>query len=160
MCWIRTFGRKDPGRKTKMEWKNHFRLSWSSKAVLLHSKCAYTLSHSVMSDSVIHVTHQPPLSMGILQASILEWGAMPSSRGSFQPKDQTQVSHTAGGFFTRWATTTNFTLSYYTDKIMLMRTKEQEGTSTWHFHKTYGRWPPQNFSPTLPHPTSVKFLGV
>ena len=27
--------------------------------------------------------HQAPLSMGILQATILEWVAMPSSRGTF-----------------------------------------------------------------------------
>jgi len=45
-----------------------------------------------------------PLSMGILQARILEWVAMPSSRGSSQPRDQTQVSHIAGGFLTVWAT--------------------------------------------------------
>ena len=31
---------------------------------------------------------------------------MPSSRGSSQPRDQTQVSHTAGGFFITWATST------------------------------------------------------
>ena len=37
---------------------------------------------------------------GILQARILEWVAMPSSRGSPQPRDQTQVSHIAGRFFT------------------------------------------------------------
>ena len=37
---------------------------------------------------------------GILQARILEWVAFPVSRGSFQPRDRTQVSHTAGGFFT------------------------------------------------------------
>ena len=30
--------------------------------------------------------------MGILQARILEWVAMPSSNGSSQPKDQTQAS--------------------------------------------------------------------
>ena len=41
---------------------------------------------------------------GILQARILEWVAMPSSRGSSQPWDQTQVSHTASRFFTVWAT--------------------------------------------------------
>ena len=46
------------------------------------------------------VAHQDPLSMGILQARILEWMAMLSSRGSFQPKDQTQVSLIAGRFFT------------------------------------------------------------
>ena len=49
------------------------------------------------------VARQAPLSMGILQARILGWAAMPSSRGSSQPRDQTQVSHIAGGFFTSWA---------------------------------------------------------
>ena len=34
------------------------------------------------------VAHQAPLSLGILQARILEWVAMPSSRGSSQPRDQ------------------------------------------------------------------------
>ena len=38
--------------------------------------------------------------MEILQARILEWVAMPSSGGSSQPKDQTQVSHIVDGFFT------------------------------------------------------------
>ena len=37
---------------------------------------------------------------GILQARILEWVAVPFSRGSSQPRDRTQVSHIAGGFFT------------------------------------------------------------
>ena len=41
----------------------------------------------------------------ILEARILEWVAMPSSRESSPPRDQTQVSCTAGGFFTIWATT-------------------------------------------------------
>ena len=45
-----------------------------------------------------------PLSMGILQVRILEWVAMPSSRGSSQPKDQTCISWIAGRFFTNWAT--------------------------------------------------------
>ena len=44
------------------------------------------------------VSHQAPLSMGILQARILEWVAMSSSRGSSQPKDQTQVSLIANYF--------------------------------------------------------------
>ena len=41
---------------------------------------------------------------GILQARILEWVAVPFSRGSSQPGDRTQVSHIAGGFFISWAT--------------------------------------------------------
>jgi len=36
---------------------------------------------------------------GILQARRLEWVAFPFSRGSSQPRDPTQVSHMAGGFF-------------------------------------------------------------
>ena len=41
---------------------------------------------------------------GILQAVILEWVAVPFSRWSFQPRNWTQVSSIAGGFFTNWAT--------------------------------------------------------
>ena len=41
---------------------------------------------------------------GILQATILEWVAMPFSRGSSQPRERTQVSHIAGEFFTIWIT--------------------------------------------------------
>ena len=41
---------------------------------------------------------------GILSARILERVAMPSSRGSSQPRDWTQVSCTAGRFFSVWAT--------------------------------------------------------
>ena len=40
---------------------------------------------------------------GILQARVLEWVAFPFSRESSQPRDQTQVSCIAGGFFTNWA---------------------------------------------------------
>ena len=42
--------------------------------------------------------------MGILQARTLEQVATPSSRGSSQPRDRTQVSCFAGRFFTAWAT--------------------------------------------------------
>ena len=38
------------------------------------------------------------------QARILEWVAMPSSRGPSQPRDWTQISRTAGRFITVWAT--------------------------------------------------------
>ena len=37
---------------------------------------------------------------GILQARILEWVAFPVSKASSQPRDRTQVSLIAGGFFT------------------------------------------------------------
>ena len=41
---------------------------------------------------------------GILQDRILEWVAIPFSRGSVKPRDWTRVSQIAGGFFTSWAT--------------------------------------------------------
>ena len=41
---------------------------------------------------------------GILQARILEWVAVPFSRGSSRPRDWTLVSHIDGRFFTSWAT--------------------------------------------------------
>ena len=40
---------------------------------------------------------------GILWARIVEWIAFPFSRRSSQPRDWTQVSSIAGGFFPNWA---------------------------------------------------------
>ena len=37
---------------------------------------------------------------GILQARMLVWVAIPFSRGSFQPRNRTQVPLLAAGFFT------------------------------------------------------------
>ena len=41
---------------------------------------------------------------GIFQARVLEWVAISFSRGSSQPRDQTQVPRIAGRRFTLWAT--------------------------------------------------------
>ena len=66
--------------------------------------CAWWLSHVWLFGTPWTVAPQSPLSIGIPQARILEWVAMPSSRGSSQPRDQTQVSCIADRFFTIWAT--------------------------------------------------------
>ena len=55
-------------------------------------------SHSVVCNSLL--LHGLYTVHGILQARILEWVAILFSRGSSQSRDQTQVSCTAGGFFT------------------------------------------------------------
>ena len=57
---------------------------------------------AVMSDSMQlpWTVHQAPLSIGILQARILEWVAIPSSRGSSRPRDWTWVSSVS--IFGRW----------------------------------------------------------
>ena len=46
------------------------------------------------------VAHQAPLSVGILQARILDWVVILPSWISSQLRDQTQVSRIAGRFFT------------------------------------------------------------
>ena len=82
---------------------------------LIVVQCA-VLSRSVVSNSCDPMNCSlPDVSVhGILQARILEWVAMPSSRVSFQPGDATQVSHIAGGFFTIWATReAHWLLLYY-----------------------------------------------
>ena len=61
---------------------------------------------SVISGSLRPLDCSPPDSSvhGILQARIQEWVAIPFSRGSSLPRDQTQVSCITGRFFTIWAT--------------------------------------------------------
>ena len=78
---------------------------WKPEAASDIAECSleelWSESRSVVSEScdpTDYTVHD------ILQVRILEWVAFPFSRGSSQPRDQTQVSHTAGGPFTSWAT--------------------------------------------------------
>ena len=81
-CWINT------------SW----RWSWG---VVLNSKfedqklCFVTTMDCSPPGSSVH---------GILQVRILEWVAIPFSRGSSWPRDGARASCTAGRFFTIWAT--------------------------------------------------------
>ena len=61
--------------------------------------CGQSLNHVQLFVTPWTAACQAPLSMEILQARMLEYVAMPSSRGSSQPQDQTQVSCIAVGFF-------------------------------------------------------------
>ena len=70
----------------------------------LSGKPKVTQSCPTLCDPVAYTVH------GILQARILERVAFPSSRGSSQPRDRTQVSHIVGGFFINWATREAMTL--------------------------------------------------
>ena len=66
--------------------------------------CCTVLSRVQLFETPWTVACQASLFMLILQARILEWVALLSSRGSSQPRNWTQVSCTAGGFFTVWTT--------------------------------------------------------
>ena len=82
-------------------------LKWRSLLLKLpltwYMLCGSVLSHSLMSDSLWSQRSPPGSSVhGDSQAKILEWVAMPSSRGSSQPREWTQVSRIAGRFFIIW----------------------------------------------------------
>ena len=62
--------------------------------------CVCLLSHVWLFATLWAVAHHAPLSMGILQARILKWVSMPSSRGSSQPRGGTHISRIAGKLFT------------------------------------------------------------
>ena len=68
----------------------------------VHVFCCF--SHVPLFATSWTVACQAPLSLGILQARILEWVAMPFSRGSSQPQNGTQIPCIAGKFFTVRAT--------------------------------------------------------
>ena len=65
---------------------------------------ALSLSHVQLFVTPSTIVHHAALSMGILQARIMEQVVMHSSRGSSQPRNLTQVSRIAGRYFTFWAT--------------------------------------------------------
>ena len=85
----------------------------------------------------------------ILQARILEWIAIPFSRGTSQPRDWTLVSYIAGRFFTFWATGKSVPVRM---AIIKMSTSHKCcrgcgekgmllhycGNANWYSH--YGRW--------------------
>ena len=78
--------------KMTLSYKHSFTYCESEVKVKVAQSCP------TLWDPVDYTVH------GILQARILEWVAFPFSRESSQPRDQTQVSSIAGGFFTSWAT--------------------------------------------------------
>ena len=94
-----------PLKRELMNWKRFLK-----KFIIYCAVC----SHVRLFVTPWTVAHQAPPSMEILQARILEWVAMPSSRASSQCRDGTQDSHIADGFFTIWATKVKVAQSYVT----------------------------------------------
>ena len=117
----RSKGRKERGKKEKSFWRMKRRAEiWKglNKGYRKRTKYNKRIKDIEKEDKKLSlitqlcltlcnpwtVAYQAPLSMGILWARILEWVAMPSSRGSSRARDWTQVSRIAGGFITIWAT--------------------------------------------------------
>ena len=83
--------------QTNISWRE----GWSEVQVLALQPCL-TLCNPVDYSRPGSSVH------GVLQAKILEWVAIPFSKGSSAPKDRTQVSCMAGRFLTIWDTREGF----------------------------------------------------
>ena len=68
--------------------------AWDGTGLSSYMKVKVTQLCPTLFDPIDYTVH------GILQARILKWIAFPFSRGSSQPRDQTQGSRIAGGSFT------------------------------------------------------------
>ena len=81
---------------TRCLWFFSYPIFYVCMCVLVTQSCLtlFDLMNCSPPDSSVH---------GILQPRILEWVAIPFSRGSSQPRDQTHVSCFPGRFFTIWA---------------------------------------------------------
>ena len=101
---------------TSSQWGQHicaillkkFRRNLCKGRLTLRQVCPYsfhtTRKWNCWSLSHVQFFATPGSIHGILQARIMEWVAIPFSKGSFQLRDQTQVSCIAGRFFAIWAT--------------------------------------------------------
>ena len=87
-------------RKYWIIWSvnNRIRIRIDNEQLTFIVKVKVTQSCPTLCNPMDYTAHR------ILQARILEWVAVPFSRGSSQPRDWTQVSRIVGDFFTSWAT--------------------------------------------------------
>ena len=116
-----------------MDMDQTFSHSWFISSMILNKAKAKVLATQLCPTLCDPTNCNPPGSSvhGILQAGILEWIVIPFSRGSSQPRDQTQVSHIAGRFFAIWATREAFHdwnsyMRYVSDKTRLLGLVEND----------------------------------
>ena len=85
--------------RIQKEWGNKYHILIHICRILKNG-IKWSESHSVISDSLRPHGLHGPWNSPCQNTRILEWVAGPFSRGSSQPSGWTQVSCTAGGFFT------------------------------------------------------------
>ena len=99
---IQWFTKWETGIQTiKVENSGEWAINWTNELYI----CVCVLSTKSCLTLCDPMNCSPPGSSvhGISKARILEWVAIPFSRGSFWHRDWTQVSCIAGRFFTNWA---------------------------------------------------------
>ena len=95
-------------------------LKYYSKLAIMHLEKKKGVSYPGVYYSLRTTDCRPPGSSvhGIFQARIPEWVAIPFSRGSSWPKDQTQGSHIMDRFLTVWATNHVFRFSEFNISLL------------------------------------------
>ena len=93
--WSKSFYMQFRTFPISLSWSFKFEIGWKPCVCLVAQLCQ-TLCNSMDCSPPGSPVH------GDSQARILEWVSKPSSKGSPQPRDWTQVSHIAGRFFTIW----------------------------------------------------------
>ena len=135
VLWYSSHGEKGKGRSLNSEqypaterWQGND----TPQMTLWGMGCHYTERVKVLVTQLVPTLcdpmdcHPPGFSAhGIYQARRLEWVVIPFSRGSFQPRDESQVSCIAGRFFTIWTTreanlVTNFFISWTMQALILI----------------------------------------
>ena len=120
-CWPRATTRREPEAhqrahcSTRLSSRIQLTLGWL--VIQTSEESIYSINHLVKWSEVTQScpTLCDPMDCsptgssvhGILQARILEWGAISFSRGSSQPRDWTRVSHITGRHYNLWATMLN-----------------------------------------------------
>ena len=113
---------------------------------IVNQPCAYLLSGVWLFATPWTIACQAPLSMGILQARILEWVVMPSYRGSFQSRDWIQVSCIAGRFLPSESPgkpqISYISIKLIKKQVIVFGMDKQQGPPVWHRElcsRSYGR---------------------
>ena len=103
-------GCKESDTKSNWAW-NAIELSLSVILSVSHFRCVWLFCDPMDCSLLGSSVHRIP------QARILEWVAIPYSRGSSWPRDWTRVSHTADRFFIVWATSAMLSCSVMSDSL-------------------------------------------
>ena len=135
----------------------HPRGQWELKSMprgagLLPLKVKVTPSCLILCDPMDYTVHK------ILQARILELVAIPFSSGSSEPRDQTQASRKAGGFFTSWATReTQSGRRFLTHGGRLIHSLHSHSPRPHLGFGHFSPWPILSFHPRLPQLVPLEY---
>ena len=143
-------------------WWQHNEVNYTNVGVCVCTRTP-TRGRLVRSDSVT-LDCCPPVSSvhGILQARILEWAAISSSKGSSRPRSQTRVSWIGRRILYHWATkeALNYTKLYYFKMVKLLNFTLYVFYQNCKNHLGLSLWGRRVFSLQCQFPNTFWFIEV